>query len=159
MRAVRNGFGFGRGRGGCRIGLVIVVGKHGCWPPEDYFALGSRHAAPVFSRKDSLLIPCLGLVQGGSPQSGYLGHRCCGRRKRCNHARILAARTLCQSICSSRKGPQFCSSFNNFRARAFMAAVPARKLSSGVRRPDPRRPPSPPSPSTPPLLPQTFPLL
>jgi len=27
--------------------------------------LGSRYAAPVFSRKDSLLIPCLGLVQGG----------------------------------------------------------------------------------------------
>src|SRR5712664_4592263 len=96
MRAVRSAFGFGCSRGGSRIGLVIVVGKHGCWPPEDYFALGSRYAAPVFSRNDSLLIPCLGLVQGGSPQSGYLGHRCCGRRKRCNLARILAASTPCQ---------------------------------------------------------------
>src|SRR5713226_9100311 len=38
-----------------------------------------------------------GLMQGGSPQSGYLGHRCCGRRKRCNLARILAASTPCQS--------------------------------------------------------------
>src|SRR5216684_7148634 len=51
MRIVRNGFGFGRGRGGCRIGLVIVVGKHGCRPPEDYFALGGRYAAPRVQSK------------------------------------------------------------------------------------------------------------
>src|SRR5260370_17722153 len=38
-----------------------------------------------------------GLIQGGSPQRGYLGHRCCGRRKPCNLARILAASTPCQS--------------------------------------------------------------
>src|SRR6266851_4969281 len=54
MRIVRNGFGFGRRRGGCRIGLVVVVGKHGCWPPEDYFALGSRYAAPCSVEK----VPC-----------------------------------------------------------------------------------------------------
>src|SRR5437660_1434896 len=34
MRAVRSGFGFGCRRGGGRIGQVILVGKHGCWPPE-----------------------------------------------------------------------------------------------------------------------------
>ena len=38
-----------------------------------------------------------------------------------------------------RKDLQFCSSFNSFRARAFMAAVPARKLSSRVRRTGSRR--------------------
>src|SRR5437588_10916800 len=34
MRAIRSGFGFGCRRGGGRIGQVILVGKHGCWPPE-----------------------------------------------------------------------------------------------------------------------------
>ena len=45
IRVVRRGFGFRCRCGGSRIGQVLVVGKHGCWPPEDYFAQGCL-AAP-----------------------------------------------------------------------------------------------------------------
>src|SRR6267154_1041516 len=69
MRAVRNSLGFGCRRGSCRVELVIVVGKHGCWPPEDYFALGSRSAAPCSVEK----VPCCFPIGVNARKSTALG--------------------------------------------------------------------------------------
>src|SRR5882757_1740178 len=69
MLAVRNRLGFGCRRGSCRVELVIVVGKHGCWPPEDYFALGSRSAAPCSVEK----VPCCFPIGVNARKSTALG--------------------------------------------------------------------------------------
>src|SRR5882724_4647977 len=95
---------------------------------------------PPFSRINSLLVPYKGLVQGGSPQSGYLGHRCRGRRKRCNPARILAASCSCQSICNSQTDSIFqlfqqfsCSRLHRCRARSQTPSV-ATMVPRGIPR-------------------------
>src|SRR2546426_1126643 len=139
VRAVRSRFGFRCWSGGSRIGQVVVVGKHGCWPPEDDFVWAAA-MRPPFSRINSLLVPYKGLVQGGSPQSGYLGHRCCGRRKRCNLARILAASRSCQSICNFQTDSIFqlfqwfsCSRLHRCRARSQTPSV-ATMVPRGIPR-------------------------
>src|SRR5713226_2690739 len=86
MRAVRSGFGFGCRRGCCRIGLVIVVGKHGCWPPENYFALGSRQAAPRSVEKNPCCFP-IGVIARRSTTCGSLR-----REPLCGHTLELASR-------------------------------------------------------------------
>jgi hypothetical protein len=152
VRAVRSGFGFGCRRGSCRIGQVIVVGKHGCWPPEDYFALGSRDAAPCsrVQSKKFLAASQSGLMQGSQPfwacstmgplavtsgsqlTIGRLGTKMLRSSKTlqpCKDTRRLALVSINQQ---SPNRPQFFSSFNSLRALAFMAAVPVRRLSSTV---------------------------
>src|SRR5256885_12911154 len=61
-----------------------------------------------------------------------MGHRCCGRRKRCNLNKDTRRLAHVSINLRFAYDPQCCSSFHNFRARVFTAAVPVRKLFSRV---------------------------
>jgi len=112
--------------GGSRIGQVIVVGNMAVGLRK-MTSFGQPQCAP-FSRINSLLVPYKGLVQGGSPQSGYLGHRCLRASKTLQPCKDTRRVALVSINLQFSNGRNFSALSVVFRVRAFIAAVPVRKL-------------------------------